>query len=272
MPTATNGPVPIDYTDEGVDEPSLLLATGWCAEKVAFDDLRELLSRRRRTLSMDWRGHGRSGAGPDDFGENDLTNDALAVIAAARLRRVVPVMLAHAGWVAFKLRLALGERVPAIVVIDWLVSGAPPSFRAALDSMRSPERWRKTADATIEGWRAGSTDPRYNAFLDAMQAQPYAMWSRAGREISRAYDRERSPLEAFARLDPPVPVLHLYARPEDPRYLREQEDFARGHPWFEVKRLKARTHFPMYEVPDQMAADIDEFVGRVSRGGLAAAA
>jgi hypothetical protein len=39
-----------------------------------------------------------------------------------------------------------------------------------------------------------------------------------------------------------------------------------------VKRLDARTHFPMYELPDEMATDIDEFVGRVVRGGLAAAA
>jgi hypothetical protein len=41
---------------------------------------------------------------------------------------------------------------------------------------------------------------------------------------------------------------------------------------FEVKQLKARTHFPMYEAPDQMSADIDEFVGRVTGVGLAAAA
>lgn len=66
--------------------------------------------------------------------------------------------------------------------------------------------------------------------------------------------------------------IDLYAQPNDVGYLQAQEEFARAHPWFEVKRLDARAHFPMYELPDEMAADIDEFVGRVARAGLAAAA
>jgi hypothetical protein len=66
--------------------------------------------------------------------------------------------------------------------------------------------------------------------------------------------------------------IDLYAQPDDAGYLQAPEEFARVHPWFEVKRLEARTHFPMYELPDQMAADIDEFVGRVAGAGLAAAA
>lgn len=36
------------------------------------------------------------------------------------------------------------------------------------------------------------------------------------REIGVAYAKAGSPLQALANLDPPVPVLHLYAQPDDP--------------------------------------------------------
>lgn len=39
----------------------------------------------------------------------------------------------------------------------------------------------------------------------------------------------------------------------------------------EPSPLEALTHLPMYEVPDSMAADIDEFVARFIRAEPAAA-
>jgi hypothetical protein len=37
-----------------------------------------------------------------------------------------------------------------------------------------------------------------------------------------------------------VPVLHLYAQPEDPRYLTAQRSFSATHPWFQVLKLEER--------------------------------
>ena len=68
------------------------------------------------------------------------------------------------------------------------------------------------------------------------------MWARAGRESAGAYAREGSPLESLSPLKPSVPVMHLYAQPEAPGYLAAQQSFAAGHPWFHVRRLKARSH------------------------------
>ncbi len=86
------------------------------------------------------------------------------------------------------------------------------------------------------------------------------MWARAAREISAAYAQAGSPLQALAALDPAPPVLHLYAQPDDPGYLSAQESFAAAHPWFSVRKLHARSHFPMFEVPDEMASAIERFV------------
>ncbi len=57
-------------------------------------------------------------------------------------------------------------------------------------------------------------------------------------------------------------MLHLYAQPGDPDFLRAQEDFAEEHEWFEVRRLEAHSHFPMLEVPEDLAVAIEEFVVR----------
>lgn len=39
-----------------------------------------------------------------------------------------------------------------------------------------------------------------------------------------------------------------------------QQAFAVAHPWFRVEKLGARSHFLMFEVPEAMAAAVEEFV------------
>jgi pimeloyl-ACP methyl ester carboxylesterase len=86
------------------------------------------------------------------------------------------------------------------------------------------------------------------------------MWSRAGREIARSFAAEPVPLAAVAALAEPCPTLHVYAQPRDEGYLAAQEGFAAEHGWFHVHRLDAASHFPCLEIPDAVAAAIDEFV------------
>ena len=46
-------------------------------------------------------------------------------------------------------------------------------------------------------------------------------------------------------------------------YLAAQQAlFAAAHPWFQVRKLTARSHFPMFEVPDAIAAEIEAFVNQ----------
>ncbi|MDR5694421.1 MAG: hypothetical protein QN198_08050 [Armatimonadota bacterium] len=109
-------------------------------------------------------------------------------------------------------------------------------------------------------WLQGLDIPALTHFVrEDMGSYPFEMWARAGREIGAAYAKAGSPLQALASLDPPVPVLHLYAQPEDPGYLAAQRSFGAAHPWFQVLKLQARSHFPMYEVPDEMAMAIERF-------------
>ena len=264
MPRANSDGLQIDYTDLGRGEPTLLLLSGWCATREAYGRMNELCAQYRRVLALDWRGHGHSEPVVQDFGARELLDDAMAVIEASGAGSIVPVALAHAGWVAIELRRRLGARIPGLVLIDWIVLDPPQPFVAALHAMQDPKRWRQTRDQLFSAWLHGVDNPAVSEFvLDGMGAFDPAMWARAGREIAASYERFGNPLTALKALSPPAPTLHIYAQPPDPAYYEAQQSFAAGHPWFKVRHISARSHFPMLEEPEEMAQAVEDFVERL---------
>lgn len=248
-------------TDRGHGEPALLLLPGWCGDRSVFDPLLDLLPQRR-VLSVDWPGHGESAAPDKDFGYTDLVDALAATLDHAGVGRVVPVALSHAGWAAIALRRRLGaETVPGLVLLDWMVLGPPPPFLDALAGLQQPESWQQVRSGLFAMWKSDLRVPGLAEYIDSMGGQGFEMWSRAGREIAAEFSAQGSPVQALERLDPPPPTLHLYAQPADDGLLAAQQDYAASHPWFRVERLEARSHFPMFEVPEEMAMRIEEFVG-----------
>lgn len=261
MPEALSEGIRISFDDHGRGEPALLFMPGWCGGRGVFDELARRCATHRRTLTLDWRGHGRSAKPAGDFGADDLVKDALAVIEASQADLVVPVALSHAGWVAIELRRRLGHRVPKLVLLDWIVLDAPAPFLGALRALQDPAQWEQTREQLFSMWLHGLDIVALTQYVrEDMGSYPFEMWARAGREISAAYAKAGSPLRALASLESPVAVLHLYAQPDDPGYLAAQQSFSAAHPWFQVSKLEARSHFPMYEMPDEMAKAIERFV------------
>lgn len=115
-------------------------------------------------------------------------------------------------------------------------------------------------------WLRGVDNTRLIRFvLEEMGSYGFEMWARAAREIGAAYARYGSPLKALSNRPPHVPVLHLYAQPEDAGYMKAQQSFAASNPWFQVRKLDAKSHFPMFEVPEEMAKAVTEFTGSRAR-------
>jgi pimeloyl-ACP methyl ester carboxylesterase len=262
MPTTEVDGIRIDYRDEGSGEPAFLCLTGWCSSKERFDHLVPLLARHSRTLAFDWRGHGDSQLDVPDFGQAEMVRDALATVEASGVEQVVPVAASHSGWVAIELRRQLGpERVPRIVHMDWMVVEPPERYMAVIRQLQSEDSWPEARDTLFRIWRAGVESPDIDRVVETMSEQGAEMWMRSGREIDAAYQRGSSPLTAYERLDPsPTRILHLYGQPQDPEYLRVQQQFAAQHPWFRVEMVPAQTHFAMVETPDEAAAAIGRFV------------
>lgn len=253
----------IAYDDRSGQEPALLFLPGWCGPRTLFDPLATRLDGQVRTMAVDWRGHGQSAPADRDFGTGDLVEDALAVIDQSGADVVVPVAVAHAGWVAIELRRRLGHRrIPRLVFLDWMVLGPPPPFLHALDAMMTPGATRAVVDQITGMWTGGLGIPELDAYVASMAATPDDMWARAAREIAAGFQTAGTPLDAVAALDPPPPTLHLYAQPSEEAHFDAQRAFAADHAWFEVVRLDAASHFPMFEAPDMIAGLLRDFVAR----------
>ena len=252
------------YDDQGDGDVTFLFLPGWCGPRTYFGALAERLSTEHRTLTIDWRGHGESEPAIGDFGVAELVNDAVSLIEESGARRVVPVAAAHAGWVAIELRRRLGaDLVPGIVFLDWMVLGAPEPFLGALGAMAD----RATTRAVVEGltgmWLADVEIPALSTYVASMAQSDDEMWARAAREIAGQFERNGVPLENVAKLDPAPPTLHLYAQPGDPAFLDAQRGFAAEHPWFQVEKLDAVSHFPIFEVPDAIAGHLARFAAQL---------
>ena len=250
--------------DLGSGEPALLLLTGWCSSRVRWAQAAPLLGAHRRVVNFEWRGHGESAPADRDFGTEEMVDDALDVVDACGLERFIPCSASHAGWVAIELRRRLGERVPAIVHLDWMVIEPSRPYMDLIAQLQSDHGWPDARDKLFEIWRAGEDRAEIDDALAVMRRQDAAMWMRSGREIERSYARHGSPLRALAALDPPPRVLHLYGQPSSPDYLSAQQRFAADHDWFTVEQLEVRTHFAMLEAPQEVAAAIDGFAGQLA--------
>lgn len=258
--TTTTTRIPAGIDDLGTGDPALLLVPGWCGDRSVFDGLARTLAGQRRTLVTDVRGHGDL-AGPDDDADFDsatVVDDLVATLEARGVDRVVPVALSHAGWFAIELRRRWGaDRVPGLVLVDWMPLGTPPGFAEALTALQDPDHWQDVRAGLSQLWTTGVDDAAVHEYVAAMCRYGYDHWSRAGREIAAGF-AQGSPLSVLASLGG-CPTLHLYAQPADPAYLAVQHDFAAIHPWFRVRRVDAVSHFPMLEDPGTMAQDIEEF-------------
>jgi pimeloyl-ACP methyl ester carboxylesterase len=176
-------------------------------------------------------------------------------------RRVVPVGLSHAGWTAIELRRQLGpERVPGIVLLDWMVLGPPPGFLDALAALRREDGWEQVRAALFGLWTTGVDAPALHEYVASMGTYGADYWHRAGREIAAGFAAAGTPLAALTALDEPCPTLHVYAQPADDAVLAAQQAFAAEHDWFRVHRLDARSHFPMFEVPEEIARVVEDFL------------
>jgi pimeloyl-ACP methyl ester carboxylesterase len=265
LQTTTN-PTAAGFDDLGPahaasDNPALLMLPGWCGDRTVFAPLTSPLAQAHRVLVADLRGHGENAHQTDDFDSARQVQDLVELIDQQGAQRVIPVALSHAGWFAIELRRRLGpDRIPAVVLLDWMVLGSPPGFDGALGGLQSPQAWQQVRGGLFGMWTSGVDVHEVHDYVASMGCYGFGHWSRAGREISAAFAAQGTPLAALQAMSPPCPTLHLYAQPADHGYLVAQQEVAAQHPWFRVVRLEATSHFPMFEVPEAIATEIEEFV------------
>ena len=198
--TTANG---LAYDDRGDGGPALVLLTGWCSSRARWAEVAELCAQQRRVVSIDWRGHGDSAPADGDFGLEELVEDALEVLDACGLESFVPCTASHSGWAAIELRRRLGERVGAIVHLDWMVAAPSTGYIGLLGRLQTADGWRKARAELFEIWRGGLELPAIEDAIAVMSAADAEMWIRSGRVIAASYEQHGTPLAALAALEPP---------------------------------------------------------------------
>jgi hypothetical protein len=176
---------------------------------------------------------------------------------------VVPVALAHAGWVGIDLRRRLGGRIPGLVVVDWIVTEAPQAFLETLEDIRLDADRDDAVAGLLQQWQGGVTDPDLAGLLADMGAASSEMWDRAAREIEGSYARDGSPLRALSELEQALPMLHLVPAGGDSLSFERHRAWEAEHHWYHAAQLSARSHFPLFEAPRQAAEEIERFARRV---------
>jgi pimeloyl-ACP methyl ester carboxylesterase len=144
-----------------------------------------------------------------------------------------------------------------------MVLGAPPPFYAALAALQKEESWAGVRAKLFEMWTTGVEERAVHDFVATMASFGFDMWARAGREIAASFARTKVPIDALATLG--CPVLHVYAQPADPAFLAAQEEYRASHPWFDVRRVAASSHFPTIEAPAEVAQALESFARTLGR-------
>ena len=169
MPQVRSNGVVIDYDDEGLGDPALLLMHGWCGTRAAFDPVRGLPQRATPRARLGLARARRLLRAAGDFGEEDLVHDALAVIADSGAQSVVPVALAHAGSMGIDLRAPARPRAGPRGGGLGRERGAG-SVPGTLEDVRSDADRDDAVAGLLQQWQAGVPDPALAALLADMGA------------------------------------------------------------------------------------------------------
>jgi 3-oxoadipate enol-lactonase len=158
--------------------PVVLLHNIFCDRRV-FDEVAPAL--RRRTIAIDFRGHGASSPGHRPYAVADLVGDVVAILDQEQIDRAAVVGLSLGATVALELALAHPERVERLVLM-----GADGDPDAGMASLRNALFCRLVL---LLGMRA--------FVLSAVTNTLFGSWFRTGAPAAFAVHRAR--IAAFDR-------------------------------------------------------------------------
>lgn len=263
MNTMTVNGVQIAFDDQGLDQgPALVLLTGWAHDLRTWDRLLPYLRDNHRVVRVCWREHGPDRTPVGDFGVAEQVDDTLALLDALEIESFVPISHSHGGWAAMGMAEKAGRaRVPQVMLLDLIMTTAPPEFVAGLHAIQNKETWVAGRQALVDAWLSGSdNEPVRQHMTYEAGGHGFAMWARACREIENAYNTWGSPMGRLEKLTEPRPVRHVFSHPKDESYDALHEEFRAKNPWFSYTRLDGETHFPGVELPREVAAEIEDFL------------
>jgi pimeloyl-ACP methyl ester carboxylesterase len=190
MPCAHLGDVQLAWEERGArDAPVLLLVHGFTGHRDDFREVSADLSRSRRVIAPDLRGHGDSGPAPDAAGYSFdcLVEDLVRLLDHVECERVDLLGHSFGGMVALRFALAAPQRLRTLTLMSTSPGrpdgmdpeGIERAIAIALDEgmeslqARAERAARRHPDPIVERW-GDRYWPHHRRRYRAMDAQAYA--------------------------------------------------------------------------------------------------
>jgi 3-oxoadipate enol-lactonase len=132
MPTAKVNGVELYYEDQGNGFP-VVFGHGLCFDGDMFSHQVQALSSRYRTITVDFRGHGRSQSLDQPYTLEDNTEDLYRLLQHLGISQAHFVGLSMGGMTAMRLALAQPEMVKSLVLLDTSADGEEPGKVASYE-------------------------------------------------------------------------------------------------------------------------------------------
>jgi pimeloyl-ACP methyl ester carboxylesterase len=247
----------------GEGRPAVVLVHGLCCAGTDWAAQVERLRERHEVMTVDLRGHGRSGGFADGL---DVVTSGADVVELARRHALAPaVVVGHS--MGCRVAVEAARRAPdlfrGVVLVDGSILAAAP------DDARAPVDFGDVREGLFDAMFLESSDASLKrAVVERARAVPVEV-GQSFHDSMIAYDAERMEAALAALAVPVVVVQSTYMNPERRRVPVEP---GMRVPWIElVERVVpgARAevvsgvgHFTMLEAPDAVSTVIEEVVQR----------
>jgi pimeloyl-ACP methyl ester carboxylesterase len=251
----SSGGLKIGYDATGNGEPAVLFIHGFFGNGGYFSSQVTHLSKGRRVLTVDLRGHGRSEA-PEVVTVSDFAADVIAVCDAAALKSVVLCGHSMGAVVALQVAEARPELVRGIVMLDGAILFPEPVRRHGLETLvpaLGTEDWLEALRGYFGRTLDAADPPEVTARVMADLGGTRPKFARTF--FSGYFESD------FAELLTATDCPLLYLRAKAPTDLQR---LAALRPDAMVGQVVGSGHWLMLSVPDQVNAMIDRFLGTLA--------
>lgn len=246
--------IELDGPDDG---PPLVLSHSLGTTLGMWDEVVPLLSRRRRVIRYDARGHGASAAPDQAYGMGDLGRDLLNILDRLGFGRVDYCGLSLGGMVGQWLALNAPQRLNKAVLANTTAYAGPARVWEGRIRQVRRHGTEPVADAVIDSWFT----PEFRALRPARVATVRAMvagTSSAGYGGTSCAMRDMDFRHELKDIRTPVLVLVSDADKATPSAWGEA--VAKGIPGARLARLPGG-HLSAIEQPEAFAAAVEDFLG-----------
>ncbi|MDQ2804525.1 MAG: alpha/beta hydrolase [Pseudomonadota bacterium] len=252
--------VGLGYEERGAGEPALVLMHGiLCSRRYLAPQLAHF-SRRHRTVSIDLRGHGESDAPDQEYTIDVFVDDIAWMCEQLELAR--PILIGHSlGGIIALAAAAYRPTLPAAIVALDSVLVPPPDragvMRELFISLRSGDHVSAAREYFSLLFGSGHDAELRRWILEEIGHVPrhvaLSAWENAFFNFDTAAAARACRLP-FLYIDAGTPNVNL-------------EQLGRLCPTLVIGRTVGAGHFHQLEVPDQINAMIDRFLGLLSWAG-----